>query len=164
MKQLLLILLLVGITSCEGISQVRIEGTVVDNFMGQPQDSVIVEIAGQKTMTNKKGVFSFDNVKPGDYTLTIKRSHNKIVLSQELRITDTVKHSLHLKIPPDCPYDPKAEVCPICRKADMVVPILYGFPSEEMFEASENGEIMLGGCEVTDCDPQHYCQRDKKEF
>lgn len=35
--------------------------------------------------------------------------------------------------------------CPTCHKADNVVPLCYGYPSEEMAAAAERGEIALGG-------------------
>lgn len=35
--------------------------------------------------------------------------------------------------------------CPTCHKADNVIPLCYGYPSEEMAEAAERGEIGLGG-------------------
>ncbi len=37
-------------------------------------------------------------------------------------------------------------VCPVCNRSDMVIPIVYGFPGEELFEESEKGLVMLGGC------------------
>lgn len=40
--------------------------------------------------------------------------------------------------------------CPACEAPDSAQPLVFGFPSEEMFEASERGEITLGGC----CLPQ----------
>ena len=40
-------------------------------------------------------------------------------------------------------------VCPKC-KSDRTVPILYGYPSHEAFEAEERGDLILGGCEMID--------------
>ncbi len=39
--------------------------------------------------------------------------------------------------------------CPKCGSTK-TVPILYGYPSYEAFEAAERGEILLGGCELID--------------
>jgi hypothetical protein len=36
-----------------------------------------------------------------------------------------------------------------------MIPIVFGYPSMEMFEASERGEIALRGCMVTGEDPTH---------
>lgn len=53
--------------------------------------------------------------------------------------------------------------CPKCGSTD-VVPILYGYPGPEMFEAAERGEIELGGCCVTDDDPQRLCKACGERF
>jgi hypothetical protein len=37
--------------------------------------------------------------------------------------------------------------CPRCGSRD-VVPILYGYPPDEWFEAAERGELIIGGCEI----------------
>ena len=42
-------------------------------------------------------------------------------------------------------------VCPRCGAR--AIPILRGLPSLEAFEAADRGEIALGGCVVTDEDP-----------
>ena len=55
-------------------------------------------------------------------------------------------------------------VCPVCKRSDMVVPIVYGFPGEELFEESEKGLVVLGGCCIVDGNPAWYCKRDEKEF
>ena len=53
----------------------------------------------------------------------------------------------------------KVSSCPECGKADAVVPILYGYPSDEVMEAAERDEIVLAGCTVGDLDPSYYCRR-----
>ena len=54
---------------------------------------------------------------------------------------------------------PKVSSCPECGKSDVVVPILYGYPSDEAMEAAERDEIVLAGCMVSDLDPNYYCRR-----
>ena len=46
--------------------------------------------------------------------------------------------------------------CPRCSSTD-ARPILYGYPSSEMFEASERGEVQLGNCIVGDESPDFEC-------
>ncbi len=53
--------------------------------------------------------------------------------------------------------------CPECG-AVAVVPIAYGHPVVETFEAADRGEVMLGGCCVTDHDPQWGCTACKARF
>ena len=46
--------------------------------------------------------------------------------------------------------------CPACG-SDGMLPILRGFPSPESVAAAERGELLLGGCMVSDNDPTHGC-------
>lgn len=54
---------------------------------------------------------------------------------------------------------PKVSSCPECGKTDVVVPILYGYPSDEAMAAAEREEIVLAGCLVRDLEPSYYCRR-----
>jgi hypothetical protein len=45
--------------------------------------------------------------------------------------------------------------CPRCQKA--MVPVVYGYPGGDMFQAAERGEIVLGGCLVYDGQPAWSC-------
>ncbi len=53
----------------------------------------------------------------------------------------------------------KVSSCPECGKTDVVVPILYGYPSDEAMEAAERDEIVLAGCMASETDPSYYCRR-----
>lgn len=52
-------------------------------------------------------------------------------------------------------------ICPKC--GGKIVEIIYGEPDQELFEASERGEVILGGCCITvdekgnRLDPQYGC-------
>lgn len=37
-------------------------------------------------------------------------------------------------------------VCPKCKSKN-IIPIVYGYPSSELFELSGQGKVKLGGCE-----------------
>jgi len=47
-------------------------------------------------------------------------------------------------------------VCPECGSAD-VVPIAYGKPGTELASAAERGEVVLGGCMVSEDSPNWHC-------
>lgn len=47
------------------------------------------------------------------------------------------------------------DLCPRCGAVP--TPIAYGYPSNEMFEAAERGEILLGGCVVFYGQPTGSC-------
>ncbi len=51
----------------------------------------------------------------------------------------------------------QAPPCPRCG-AHETVPIVYGHPSAEAFEAAERDEIVLGGCVVTPDLPIWLCR------
>ena len=48
--------------------------------------------------------------------------------------------------------EPSCEIC-----GGSTVPIAYGYPGPEMWEAAERGEIELGGCMVFDGQPMRRC-------
>jgi hypothetical protein len=45
--------------------------------------------------------------------------------------------------------------CPWCESTD-TIPVLYGMPTYEAFEASERGELEIGGCLVLDPDGRDF--------
>jgi hypothetical protein len=47
-------------------------------------------------------------------------------------------------------------VCPACG-ADAPLRIAYGYPTGDMFEASERGEMALGGCVIRSDSPTWAC-------
>lgn len=53
--------------------------------------------------------------------------------------------------------------CPACGSND-TVKILYGMPTYEAFEASERGEIELGGCCIFDDNPTTHCKTCGQNF
>ena len=59
-----------------------------------------------------------------------------------------------------CNFVSMNEVNPQCQHghSDSITPIIYGFPSEEMFNKSDSGLVALGGCEISDCDPYWWCK------
>lgn len=55
--------------------------------------------------------------------------------------------------------------CPACGATAAARPLMFGFPSEEMFEASERGEIILGGCCLPEGPLPHWrCEECRAEF
>jgi predicted RNA-binding Zn-ribbon protein involved in translation (DUF1610 family) len=48
-------------------------------------------------------------------------------------------------------------VCPKCGSSN-VIPIIYGLPSYEAFLESKEGKIKLGGCIVSDDNPNWHCK------
>lgn len=48
-------------------------------------------------------------------------------------------------------------VCPVCGNLVAPVPIVFGYPSPDLFAEAEAGEVELGGCVVSEHDPTHRC-------
>ena len=46
--------------------------------------------------------------------------------------------------------------CPKCLQTN-VVPIKYGYPSEKMQLEYYDGKIKLGGCEMSEDNPNYHC-------
>ena len=45
--------------------------------------------------------------------------------------------------------------CPKCGKK--LVPIIYGMPTSETFEAADRKEVFIGGCEIYPNMPKYHC-------
>lgn len=59
---------------------------------------------------------------------------------------------------PDITTQPSDDICPAGGQHEPIR-ISYGYPSGEMIEAYERGEISLGGCEVSPASPTSRCRR-----
>lgn len=57
----------------------------------------------------------------------------------------------------------KGSSCPACAKAKLV-PIVYGLPTSDLGGREAALEIVLGGCCVTDNDPELACLRCEAQF
>jgi hypothetical protein len=86
---------------------------------------------------------------------------------RDIKIVDNTL--IKLNVHQFCKYDASIndKTCPICHKKDKVIPIRYGLP------VSVNGENPMkhegktwkaGGCNISKCDPNWYCKRDRTEF
>lgn len=53
--------------------------------------------------------------------------------------------------------DGEQALCPAC--GGPTVPLNYGYPDGELFEAAERGEVALGGCVIFDDQPERECLR-----
>ena len=56
----------------------------------------------------------------------------------------------------------ETKICPKCKSND-VIPIVYGMPTEELFEESKKGNFLLGGCCIDDS-AQWHCKKCDYEW
>lgn len=48
--------------------------------------------------------------------------------------------------------------CPNCKKGVNVVKIVYGLPGNELAERAKRGEVVIGGCMISDSNPLYACK------
>lgn len=55
--------------------------------------------------------------------------------------------------------------CPFCGKTD-IAEILYGMPffSDKLQKELEEGRIILGGCCISENNPEYHCNNCSKDF
>lgn len=53
--------------------------------------------------------------------------------------------------------------CPICGSKN-VINIVYGMPSYELLQESEQGKVKLGGCEIVEGCPEYICKDCNHEW
>lgn len=53
--------------------------------------------------------------------------------------------------------------CPKC-KSENNIKIIYGYPTKKTLKEAEKGLVYLGGCEVTENDPNRFCKDCGNEF
>lgn len=165
MKNILYILtlLLFSVTLTFGQSG-QIKGYVHDVNKDQPVILATVFVGTEKSVTDFDGQFKFPNIKVGRYQLKIIGNAQTDTLIATIEVNPDSTTNLYFSYPYSCPYIKSKNVCPVCSKTDKVIPIIYGEPTTESLEKSENGKVKLAGCLVSNCDPNWYCKRDKKEF
>ena len=55
------------------------------------------------------------------------------------------------------------KACPKC-KSNMIIDIVYEFPSEEMSDQTDINKIALVGCILDPCNPEFKCKSCGEEF
>ena len=60
-------------------------------------------------------------------------------------------------------YYPKPSACLVCD-SDKILNIVYGYPADSLDKDAQEGKVILGGCCVTDDDPQWQCEKCGTDF
>jgi hypothetical protein len=107
------------------------------------------------------GNFVFSNIPIGTYNIKVNVIVYRDTIFRNIKITGDT--DLVLDIHKFCQYDAarKDRTCPTCHKKDKVIPIEYGL---RISNKGEGKTFKSGGCNITLCDPNWYCKRDKLEF
>ncbi len=143
-----------------------IDGTVVykPNSSALPGATVVVFGTRIGTISDVNGYFSIDSLEAGSYDLVIQHIGLGQDMIRSIAVSDNSKTTVTLRLPPGDCSESKSKNCPIDGSAVEVIPIVYGLPSAKTMRKAEKGKVWLGGCIVTGCDPQWYCQRHKHEY
>jgi hypothetical protein len=146
-------------------------GTLTGNIFNKQDKSpqifgvVSVKDINKSTYTNQYGYFIIDSISIGEHILTVNcLGCSDTIMKINVVGNDTLK--LSFTVPFKCNYDKGNKTCPICKKSDLVVPIVYGLILETRSKRRKKKELEFhsGGCVISGCDPNWYCKRDDKEF
>ena len=123
---------------------------------------IVLINAGRGAVTDLDGNFKLDSVPPGVYNISAKYiGYGDTVITGVVVKADSITE-VRFILPPPCSYDKSAKnkTCPICKKKNQVVPIVYGLPMGPL----DNKRYYYAGCNITNCDPNWFCKRDKHKF
>lgn len=147
-----------------------LKGTIKDGLSSENSYGISIELlrkADKKfiagAVSDSIGKFQIKNIPSETYDLKFSLvGFNEYTLS-DIKIYSDSTTDLNIIFP--CPFGvvKSKRVCPMGHKDD-VVKIVYGLPSMKTLKKAEKGEIELGGCIVTDCDPIWYCKKHKIRF
>jgi hypothetical protein len=144
-----------------GIIKGHVHDTIFDIPLSYAQ--VSIDDKNIRGIANEEGNFILENVPAGVHHLRVSISgYRDSILT--VPVLDGSEIELYIEFPPYCKYNRKDKTCQLCGKGDKVIPVVYGYPSKKGLRLSKRGKIALGGCIVSDCDPQWYCKRDKLLF
>lgn len=167
MKKLILILLSISLTF-NGLSQKygAIEGIVYDSIenAGIAYVSLSLIKSNLQTFSDNEGKFIFNNVPVGEDIFECSTVGYGTPRRLTIKIFADSTSFIKINLAP-CQYDTfGARQCPICNKTDVTIPIVYGDPTKKGIKLAKKGEIKLGGCVISHCDPKWYCKRDGVSF
>ncbi len=114
------------------------------------------------------GHFKIEFEESGQYQLSVNGPFEPdTTFLVDVRQSETLE--LTISYPPKiCPYEKSkmTGICPEGNHKDYVIPIEYGLivGDEEFMKKVKNNEVELGGCMVTDCDPNWYCTTHDRRF
>jgi hypothetical protein len=167
MKRTAIHIILIFFISQTGISQ----STCIKGYIYNKKDTsavigayIIPFVDNKIISTDENGFFEICDLKPGNYTfgITLMGYKDTTISNMSLTYGKSVYLTLYLS---ECPYHilGKNNICPVCEKSDMVVPILYETVSKRMIKSAKKGNAYLGG-HRTGCDPTFYCKRDSLKY
>jgi hypothetical protein len=141
-----------------------IEGKVYDTEEGQSLEFANVWLDSSKigTTTDSNGQFKIDSIPFGVYNLRVSYIGYPDTTIHGLNVLKDKPIKINVTLSNSCPYTYRdtSRICGICNKSDKVIPIVYGIPIGKL----DHENYYYAGCEITYCNPDWYCKRDKNKF
>lgn len=111
------------------------------------------------TVPDTAGFFKLKNINKGIYSLKIRYTGKRDLVSNNLQIFSDTTICLNLSYPPPCGFVYRKWQKPKCIKGhtNHIIPIVYGLPTKKTMLKAKKGLVHLAGCTMTDCDPHYYC-------
>lgn len=112
------------------------------------------------------GKFRFEDLTPGRYRLRFKRLGEGDFYISNIILKEGQTSEIDFNPAVACPYRYPKGFTPHCLKkpSDPIVPIVYGLPTRKTLARAKAGEVHLGGCLITGCDPKYYCGTHDLKF
>lgn len=169
-KYITIVILLFNLFTFYGQNKGKINGKLILKDL-ENKESVIKNtyvILKSKTQIDSVKVdknlnFTFENLKSDSLRIFISPRSYPVNKFYKFYLKDGEVKDLELSYSSTCPYG-KSNVCPICKKKDKVIPIVYGLIAEIKGKKSKTKKFKPGGCVISDCQPNWFCERDKNEF
>ena len=115
------------------------------------------------TNSDSTGHFEIKNISPGEYELEFSFVGYQSYVIPGLQVFNDSTVYLQTNYPCPNSQNKSKKICPFGH-SDEIIPIVYGLPTQRTLERAEKGRCELGGCMVTECDPQWYCKKHKISF
>ena len=124
---------------------------------------------------NKDLNFKFQNVGADTVRIYIRPRNYPFDSGYKFYFNGKSTKKIKLTYTSACPFGKRENnICPVCKNKDKVISIRYGLIAEirdkkrNLVDGKGNKlkeeKYKSGGCIVSDCQPNWYCERDKKEF
>ncbi len=138
--------------------------------------SLLTDGNPHREVISKTQTILFDSLKTDSIVIHISAYVKKnrfeksyYYFSRLISIQNDSISKVELTFPEDCQFMKQSlnKHCPKCRRSDRVIPIRYGL-GVPLFDSLGNiikeERSYPGGCTVSNCDPNWYCERDKLKF
>ncbi len=152
MKRLTLLIVILIFIQLTFSQTGTIKGYVYDSIERAPFVGANLSLINldKNAMADFDGNFVIDSIPAGTYDLKLSWVGYRDTIIKSVRVyNDSTVNLKIIYLPPPCMYrDKNDKTCPVCKKQDKVIPIIYGLPSPGLVKEAKEGKVRLGGCQV----------------